>query len=81
MNDLSLTWKNYFKDFHEGMGTTYERFVLHGIFEKIRNEFGVETVLEGPVLGITGISGINSMGWPRMTLRQRWLTAMRSGCN
>jgi hypothetical protein len=45
------------------MGTTYERFVLHTYFRRIKNQYGVETVLEAPVLGMTGISGINSMWW------------------
>jgi len=69
MNDLSVTWRDYFVEFYEGIGTTYERFVLHGIFEKIRNEFGVMTVLEGPAFGITGIPGINRMWWHRMRFR------------
>lgn len=47
----------------EGLGTTYERFVLHRYFEKIRKTYAVESVLEAPSFGMTGISGINSMWW------------------
>ncbi|MDZ7697211.1 MAG: class I SAM-dependent methyltransferase [Deltaproteobacteria bacterium] len=48
---------------HEGLGTTYERFVLHEYFRKIRDKYDVKRVLEAPVFGMTGISGINSLWW------------------
>ncbi len=56
-------WKYYFETLHEGLGTTYERFVLHGYFNRIQDQYGVKTVLEAPVFGMTGISGINSVWW------------------
>ena len=56
-------WPQYFKERHEGLGTTYERFVLHHYFEKLRAYFGVGSVLEVPSFGMTGVSGINSMWW------------------
>lgn len=56
-------WKHYFETRHEGLGTTYERFVLHEYFRRIRNRYGVRTVLEAPVFGMTGLPGINSMWW------------------
>ncbi|MFP4087206.1 MAG: class I SAM-dependent methyltransferase [Desulfobacteraceae bacterium] len=48
---------------HEGLGTTYERFILHGYFRRIKAQYNVKRVLECPVFGMTGISGINSMWW------------------
>lgn len=45
------------------MGTTYERFILHRYFEQLRSAYGVESVLEAPCFGMTGISGINSIWW------------------
>jgi hypothetical protein len=60
---LEEDWKHYFETRHEGLGTTYERFVLHGYFRRIRNRYDVRTVLEAPAFGMTGISGINSMWW------------------
>ncbi len=63
MNDLSLRWRSYFDDFNEGLGTNYERFILHGHFEKIKRRYSVQSVLEAPSFGMTGISGINSMWW------------------
>ncbi len=56
-------WPDYFRDRDEGLGTTYERFVLHRHFERLKAEFGVTSVLECPSFGMTGVSGINSMWW------------------
>ena len=56
-------WRVYFKDYYEGLGTTYERFILHHYFEKISKEYAIQSVLEVPSFGMTGISGINSMWW------------------
>jgi len=62
---LGEDWKHYFETRHEGLGTTYERFVLHAYFRRIRNLYGIRTVLEAPAFGMTGISGINSVWWAR----------------
>ncbi len=56
-------WKDYFRHRDEGIGTLYERLMLHRIFERINQVNSIETVLEVPSFGITGISGINSMWW------------------
>jgi len=63
--ELSENWKYYFDTRHEGLGTTYERFVLHTHFRRIRKTYGIETVLETPIFGMTGVSGINSVWWGR----------------
>ena len=57
------TWKDYFSDPNEGLGTTYERFLLHDLFLMIDRREEIQTVLEVPSFGMTGISGINSMWW------------------
>ena len=57
------TWEEYFLNHHEGLGTTYERFILHRYFEKIKRTYSVQSVLEAPSFGMTGISGINSLWW------------------
>jgi hypothetical protein len=56
---IDNNWKQYFEDFDEGLGTTYERFILHRYFEKIQSTCSIESVLEVPSFGMTGISGIN----------------------
>jgi len=60
-----MDWKDYFinSDLGEGFGTTYERFILHQYFARLKNKYNVESVLEAPSYGMTGISGINSMWW------------------
>ena len=63
MNPICWNWKHYFETRHDGLGTTYERFILHEYFRKIRDQYGVKTVFEAPAFGMTGISGINSMWW------------------
>ncbi|MBI4845907.1 MAG: methyltransferase domain-containing protein [Candidatus Omnitrophica bacterium] len=60
---INITWPQYFGNYHEGVGTTYERFILHKYFEFIRKKCDVQSVLESPSFGMTGISGINSMWW------------------
>lgn len=57
--------KNFYRALHEGLGTTYERFVLDAHFAKIRERYGIRTVLEAPLFGMTGIPGINSLWWAR----------------
>jgi hypothetical protein len=56
-------WEDYFDNPYEGLGTSYERFILHNIFKDIDAEFSIESVLETPSFGMTGISGINSLWW------------------
>ncbi len=62
-------WPDYFRDRNEGLGTTYERFVLHRHFERLKAEFGITSVLECPSFGMTGVSGINSMWWAARGVR------------
>ncbi len=44
-----------------GLGTTYERVALARLVEELADELSVESVLEGPADGITGIRGLNSV--------------------
>jgi hypothetical protein len=54
-------WKRYLTDYNEGLGLVYERFVLNDFLMALRREYGVETVLEAPLFGMAGVSGINSV--------------------
>ncbi len=60
---IDYTWRDYFVNPHEGIGTTYERFILHRYFEQLRKQYSIEKVLECPIFGMTGLSGINSLWW------------------
>jgi hypothetical protein len=55
------TWKRYLTDYNEGLGLVYERFVLNDFLLALRREHGVDTVLEAPLFGMAGVSGINSV--------------------
>jgi hypothetical protein len=52
-------WEKYFHDHHEGLGSSYERVVLNRILMDVCEQYGVQSVLESPSFGFTGLSGIN----------------------
>ncbi|RLC45170.1 MAG: hypothetical protein DRH57_08500 [Candidatus Cloacimonadota bacterium] len=52
---------NLKKDFNEGLGTVYERFIINYIFDRLMEQFEIKEVLEYPIFGMTGIDGINSV--------------------
>jgi SAM-dependent methyltransferase len=54
-------WKKYLTDWNEGLGVVYERFVLNDYLDQIVDQHGVKTVLEAPLYGMAGVSGINSV--------------------
>ncbi len=64
MLEITNTWPQYFEKMDEGLGTTYERFILHHYFQEIKDKFNITSLLEVPSFGMTGISGINSLWWP-----------------
>lgn len=54
------TWRNYLTDYNEGLGLVYERFVLNDFLDDLRRRYGVRSLLEAPLYGMAGVSGINS---------------------
>jgi len=63
------TWPEYYETMDEGLGTTYERFILHRYFEFINQNFDVNSVLEVPSFGMTGVSSINSLWWAHKKIK------------
>jgi len=55
-------WEKYFSDPHEGMGSSYERIILNKLLYRISEEYGIQSALETPAFGFTGLSGINLLG-------------------
>lgn len=55
------TWKHYLSDYNEGLGLVYERFVLNDFLLALCEEYDIESVLEAPLYGMAGVSGINSV--------------------
>ncbi len=55
-----MTWKKYLTDYNEGLGVVYERFILNNFLIDLTQKYKIETVLEAPIFGMAGVSGINS---------------------
>jgi len=55
------TWKHYLTDYNEGLGLVYERFVLNDFLRDLQRQYDIRTVLEAPLYGMAGVSGINSV--------------------
>ena len=55
------TWKYYLTDYNEGLGVVYERFILNDYLDRLVDNHRVRTVLEAPLYGMAGVSGINSV--------------------
>lgn len=60
---INNCWEEYFRKPSEGLGTTYERFILHDYFGRLKARYAVNSILEAPSFGMTGVSGINSLWW------------------
>ncbi len=54
-------WQKYLTDYNEGLGLVYERLVLNDYLDRIVNQHNIRTVLEAPIFGMAGVSGINSV--------------------
>lgn len=52
-------------DFDEGLGTVYERFMLNDFFDLLIDAYAIDRVLEVPIYGMTGLTGINSVQFVR----------------
>lgn len=61
------------RDLDEGIGTVYERMVIDNYFRKLQADRGINTILESPTDGVTGVPGINSLEFARNGGRI-WLT-------
>ncbi len=54
-------WRKYLTDYNEGLGLVYERLALNDFLEALRVRHQIESVLEAPLYGMAGVSGINSV--------------------
>lgn len=55
------TWRKYLTDYNEGLGLVYERFVLNDFLDDLRVRHNLRSVLEAPLYGMAGVSGINDV--------------------
>jgi hypothetical protein len=59
------SWRKYLTDYNEGLGLVYERFVLNDFLDDLRRQYGIGSVLEAPLYGMAGVSGINDVVFAR----------------
>ncbi len=52
-------WRKYFSDPHEGLGSSYERIVLNQMLLDYTQQYKIQSIIETPSFGFTGLSGIN----------------------
>ena len=62
-------WESYFHHPDEGLGSSYERVILNDILLEIVKRYQIDSVLESPAFGFTGLSGINLMELARQGIR------------
>ena len=65
------TWRKYLTDYNEGLGLVYERFVLNDFLDDLRRRQNIRSVLEAPLYGMAGVSGINDVMLARTNSRSR----------
>ncbi len=61
MTSTQPIWAHYLTDYNEGLGLVYERFVLNDFLLALKGQYGFYSVLEAPLYGMAGVSGINSV--------------------
>lgn len=59
--DATNTWRRYLTDYNEGLGLVYERLVLNDFLRDLARRHNVTSVLEAPLYGMAGVSGINGV--------------------
>jgi hypothetical protein len=53
-------------EYDTGLGTIYERLAIYSLIERLARELNIQSSLEGPLDGITGINGVNSIALARI---------------
>jgi Methyltransferase domain len=54
-------WLKWMTDYNEGLGLVYERIVLNDFLDRLMDRYPFHTVVEAPLYGMAGVSGINSV--------------------
>ncbi len=62
---MTEAWQKYLTDYNEGLGLVYERFVLNDFLDDLRQRHRLHAVLEAPLYGMAGVSGINDVVFAR----------------
>lgn len=54
-------WRKNLTDYNEGLGLVYERLMLNDFLEALQRQHNLSSILEAPLYGMAGVSGINSV--------------------
>lgn len=54
-------WRKYLTDYNEGLGLVYERLMLNDFLDELARRYRLGSILEAPIYGMAGVSGINSI--------------------
>jgi SAM-dependent methyltransferase len=54
-------WRKNLTDYNEGLGLVYERLMLNDFLDALQRKHSLRSVLEAPIYGMAGVSGINSV--------------------
>ena len=60
-HDRRSNWLHWMHEYNEGLGLVYERLILNDYLDSLVDRFGMSSVLEVPIYGMAGMSGINSV--------------------
>ena len=62
-------WVKYFTNPDEGLGSSYERIVLNQLLDFVCQTYNIQSALETPCFGFTGISGINLLNLAKQGIK------------
>src|SRR3954447_5240418 len=65
MAEEGNSWQRYLTDYNEGLGLVYERFVLNNFLAELAARYSIHSVLEAPLYGMAGVTGINDVVFAR----------------
>lgn len=64
--DYPNAWRRWMTDYNEGLGLVYERLILNDFLEALAGRFAIRSVLEVPIYGMAGATGINSVRFAQL---------------
>lgn len=64
--DYPNAWRRWMTDYNEGLGLVYERLILNDFLEALARRFAIGSVLEAPIYGMAGATGINSVRFAQL---------------
>ena len=62
-------WAKYFDNPDEGLGSSYERIVLNKLLDFVCKTYKIQSALETPCFGFTGVSGINLLNLAKQGIK------------